>query len=118
MVYLVMPKTHASNTPSLQLGTLHMTNQLKLGVQDLDPVVTGVQDVDLVVQVYGEAAGLDQTMVTGAMATVAQEWSIVTRHIEEEWTAFDRTSKYEHFEAVGSNRWRCEANIIGSVVKI
>ena len=41
-----------------------MTKKLKLGVDDLYSGVAGVHDVDPVVQVDHEAAGLDETIIS------------------------------------------------------
>ena len=132
---LVDPEADPGDAPPLQSGAPDVVLELELGVEHLDPAVAGVHHEDPVVHVQGEAAGLDEPVVPGAVAAVTQEGRVVSGHLEKHRTISDGAGKNEHLEknmnqspgnvvinaylqTICSNTDRCESDLIRAIVKI
>lgn len=108
---LVDPEADPRHAPPLQRRTPDVIQELELGVEHLDPAVAGVHHEDPVVHVQGEAAGLDEAVLPGAMAAVTQQRRVVSCHLEKHRTISDGAGKNEHLERrthVSKSRKRCD----------
>ena len=114
----VLAETQPSDTPTLQLWTLDVLQQLKVGVENLDPAVAGVHHVDLVPHVQRDAAGLDELVIAGAVTAVTQQRRIMTRHVEEHRAILDGSGENKNLETISSHIDWCKSNLVRSIVKI
>ena len=107
----VDPEADPRDAPPLQRRAPDVVLELELGVEHLDPAVAGVHHEDPVVHVQGEAAGLDEVVLSGAVAAVTQQRRVMSGHLEKHRTISDGAGKNEHLERrthVSKSRKRCD----------